>query len=359
MRVLIPDGESGHTLAVAQSLLLNKEITICLSATIDRPASKFLNGCKTFKQISKSDDESYLKSILQFAEEQNVDVILPVDEDTGKFFSKHKEYIERQIPIIPVPEIETFNIATNKRLLAEFCAFNGIPVPKTWSLSDFQTELDSNVINLFPIIIKPECGNGGKKIKLIKTKEEFLSLDFSVKDNEFGNYFVQEFIVRYDIDMSVLCIAGEIKAFTIQKAILGRKSTFAAAAGIEFLEENDLKNVVSELMAKLNYSGIAHLDFRFDKNKNEFKLIEINSRFWGSLMGSTKAGINFPYLSCLASLNQKIDNYGFKKNRYFDFFSLLKRPRLFLDLNIKINETNLEFILKGFYANIVNYIQRN
>lgn len=359
MRVLIPDGESGHSLAVAQSLLSNKEVVIYLTATINHPASKFLSGCKVFKLIENTDEKSYIESILQFALEQEIDVILPVDEITGKVFSKNKEYIEKFIPIIPVPDIETFIVATNKRLLAEFCAKNEIPVPRSWTLNDFNKEIEINNDQLFPIIIKPECGNGGKNIRLIKTKDEFLNIDFKSLNKEFGDYFVQEFIDGYDIDMSVLCHHGKIKAFTIQRALLGRKSKFAAAAGIEFLDNIELKTVVGDLMSKLNYSGIAHLDLRFDKKTKSFKLIEINSRFWGSLLGSTKAGVNFPYLSCKAGLKEKFEIPVYKKNRYFDFFSLIKRPNLFKDFNIKLKETNSDFVYKGFLANAVNFFQRN
>ncbi|MFD2203314.1 ATP-grasp domain-containing protein [Shivajiella indica] len=358
MRVLIPDGESGHAIAVAQSLLLNEEVELYIMAQKKNPPSKFLKGCKAFKWIETTDEKSYLESILKFAFVHKVNIILPIDEASGKVFSQYKDYVEKFIPIIPLPELETFHLVTNKRLLAEFCIKNEIPVPMSWKLSEFNKELQVNDVQLFPTIIKPECGNGGKNIQLIKSKEEYLEIDFESLNKDFGDYFVQEFIEGYDIDMSVLCMNGQIKAYTIQKALLGRKSKFAAAAGIEFLENNELKKVVEKLMLQLCYSGIAHLDLRFDKKTNEYKLIEINSRFWGSLLGSTKAGVNFPYLCCKVRFNEEFEIPKYSKNRYFDIFSLLKRPYFFRDYNVKIKETNANFLFNGFLANAVNVFNR-
>ena len=116
-------------------------------------------------------------------------------------------------------------------------------------------------------------------------------------------YIIQNYINGYDIDMSVLCKNGKILAYTIQKGMINRNAdSFESPIGIQFLFEEKILNIIAKTMTVLNWSGVAHIDLRYDSNEDDFKIIEINPRYWGSLEGSKKVGVNFPYLHCLTSL---------------------------------------------------------
>jgi predicted ATP-grasp superfamily ATP-dependent carboligase len=57
------------------------------------------------------------------------------------------------------------------------------------------------------------------------------------------------------------------------------------------------------MVNEFNWSGIIHIDLRYDEYDKQIKVIEMNPRFWGSLPASFFAGVNFPYIACLAGLN--------------------------------------------------------
>ena len=61
--------------------------------------------------------------------------------------------------------------------------------------------------------------------------------------------------------------------------------------GVEFLYEDKLLKSVMILIKPLNWSGITHIDMRYDEKTNNFKVIEINPRFWSSIEASLFAGV--------------------------------------------------------------------
>lgn len=88
---------------------------------------------------------------------------------------------------------------------------------------------------------------------------------------------------------------------------------FSPQLGYEFIEESNILKTISELMKSLNWSGVACVDIRFDNKEQIFKVIEINTRYWRSLMGSLAAGVNFPLHSICMHLDIEIP----KKENYF------------------------------------------
>lgn len=171
----------------------------------------------------------------------------------------------------------------------------------------------------FPALLKPLGGMCGFGIKKINDEAE---LD-SYKNND-DDFIVQNYIKGYDIDMSVLSKNGEILAYTIQKGFVYSTSMYRAPLGVNFLYDKELYEMVEKLIKELNWSGFAHIDLRYDESDKNFKVLEMNPRVWGSIVGSEKVGVNFPYLYCLSSLgiNYKIPDY--RHDNYVNNLGLMK-----------------------------------
>lgn len=128
------------------------------------------------------------------------------------------------------------------------------------------------------------------------------------------------------------------------------KSEFVPQIGLDFLYEPELYRVVERLMKSLNWSGVAHIDMRFDKNDKQFKVIEINPRFWMSLNASLLAGVNFPHLYCLASMNEEFERPEYEFMKYVNLKGLVKMIRLKKSVLFKpgfvFNNTPLKLVLR-------------
>ncbi len=361
IKVLIPDADCGHALVVAKALAREK-VEIHSMSPDSNAALKFSRYNKSFLQIPSfiENEKEVLDVIVNKSIEKRIDLVLPIDESTHQFFSRIKEEVQNQIKLPPISSSEILKIATNKWELHNFCIVNNIAVPQAQLLNDSENYPKENLN--FPILIKPDKGHGGHFIHKFLSLKKFNEFRSKVHDLRLGNLLVQEYIEGYDIDMSVLANHGKILAYTIQKGFLKRRDAFAASAGIKFIHVKEVYDIVHELTLKLNFSGVAHIDLRYDSIQQKFKIIEINARYWGSLMGSVLAGVNFPYLACLNGLGISHEIPDFRECVYIDYVSgmksLIRNPLSSKQKEIRLKNTDVKYLMKDPIAEIINIVKR-
>jgi len=364
--VLIPDGESPQALGVLRCLGQIKNIKVYVlsnnpwaSARFSRYTSRF------FSYEDKKTNVGRLNEIHKIVKEMKVDIILPVDGKTLQLFCTNREIVLEMGSVAPFPKSDAFEIANNKWLLAEWLKSNQIPHPSTILYQTNSTFEEDLSCMSFPVLIKPVIGGNGNGIRIFNTPAALNS--FCKQHVHSGEFIVQSFIDGHDIDCSVLCQEGKILAYTIQKGFINSSRQFGPPAGIDFLYDQTTYEVVRELVEKFNWSGVVHIDLRYDKQDKQVKVIEMNPRFWSSVIGSLCAGINFPYLACLAGLNHDISKNEPQIKRFVNGrvaikilaqrLVLKKRKDLYFDNSI------IEFLLRdplptlvGKFSKIYNKI---
>ncbi|WP_162343575.1 ATP-grasp domain-containing protein [Cyclobacterium salsum] len=317
---------------------------------------------KSFTLLSSDTPEEYIRELIELIEQKSIDLVLPIDEKTYLFFAEHSDSFSGKARLAAFSPFATLEIATNKFRLAKFCESRNIPSPKTTFLKDYRDEKNpSHQAISLPLIVKPETGWGGRNVYHIAREEDFSVIKPTSHPKE-GEYIVQEYVDGYDIDMSLLARNGEILAHTIQKGFLKRANRFAASAGLEFQKNEGVYGSVCKLVRELDFSGIAHVDLRYDTQDGEFKIIEINARYWGSLIASFRAGVNFPYLHILSSLEEEVPAASFEPIHYMDFISALKASKHSLfskrSLPFQWKDTDYPFFLADPIAECYNAWKR-
>lgn len=318
LNVLIPDGESTFTLAVIRCLSDHKSIKVFAIYSTDENSdsqySRFIHTSIPFEKTGN--DKDFVDFVKKQAQINNIDVLLPLHYDAFRLFSKYKhEFMDINLNI-PVSSVENLDMVNNKFELSKFLEQQRLPYPKTYS------ELDRSKDNItYPLLYKPLDGIEGRGIRMITNKTE---LDAILPDGEKGRFIIQEFIKGYDIDCSILSDEGSILAYTIQKEFIKSAKPFAPPDGVEFVYEPELYKVISKLIHALNWTGVMHVDLRFDQTDGKFKIIEINPRFWSSVRASCRVGVNFPLLYCLSSLKIKYSIPNFRHEKYVNRKGLRK-----------------------------------
>lgn len=319
------DDNGHHSQTVATCLGLAGGLKLHVLSNNPWVAVRFSRYSTTFRTHSASDeDEPRLHDLRTAIKESNADVLLPVVESGIRLLANHGDTLKTEIAIVPVPDVDTLDLVGNKHALAVFLARHHIPSPPTFAVTSVE-ELERNANQLsFPLLLKPARGCGGIGIERFDTAPALLSF---VKANPIlpTPHILQPLIHGHDIDCSVLCRDGHILAHTIQMSLLPRRNPFGRDDAIEFVEHETALAVVKKLVAALRWSGIAHMDLRYDEHDGQIKVLDFNPRYWTSLLGSLAAGVNFPHLSCLAAMGIEFPPPVFAPIRFFTAPAALKQ----------------------------------
>jgi predicted ATP-grasp superfamily ATP-dependent carboligase len=253
----------------------------------------------------------------------NSKVLLPIDAEGMHFIIEYKKEFSAFINPALTAHLGDYDTAADKGKLAEFLIRENIPCPPT--IVNLQENLEEQLDNFkFPVLLKPTDGEGGKRITFHDTKEDVLKF---IRENNIGEkYIIQTLINGYDIDCNVLYKEGKLQYYSIQKGVSTGENGYKPATAIEFVKDERVIEVVDKMMSKLNWSGVAHIDLRFDEDEQKMKIIEINTRFWLTIIGSilvTK--INFAELIVKLTLGLPTPTQnGYPTGRYIAFVDYLE-----------------------------------
>ncbi|MFK7782366.1 ATP-grasp domain-containing protein [Psychroserpens sp.] len=339
--VLIPDGNSTWALSVISCLSQNSDYKIFVLSDKKRTAAKYSKHTSYYKYYKKTSDKSWLDVVAKEIQDQNISIIVPIAEEEFRFWIHNQQFLSNAVKVIPLPQIDSFETAINKHELSHFLNKQNFPHPKYQRFENFDSYSRETLELHFPILIKPLQEKGGDGIVKFNDQQA-LDVYFS-KHSQTSELFFQEYIEGYDIDCSVLCSEGEILKYTIQKGKLEGDNAFAPQLCFDFLKNDTLLNVVSEFMKAMQWSGVAHIDLRYDEKTNDFKIIEVNARFWGSVEGSKFAGINFPDLAIQLALNDAIENQEYIETEYMRlkgvFKTIKRQPSFMFKKNYLLNHS--------------------
>jgi carbamoylphosphate synthase large subunit len=250
--------------------------------------------------------EEDLKKILSNEQQQTI-VYLAVEESTTilfyQFRKKHPEYAATLISLLP-PE-ESFNISRDKYLLNLFCAKHQITAP---AIIDYST-LDDFMKRFVPLIYKPKQGSGSNGIQFIRTPEDLMAL----KPEE--GFFLQEFVGNgLNVEGGFyLMDKGTLVSFYSHQRIRTYPPEGGVSVYSKTVDNTKIRDIGAKLLKALDWSGWAMIEFLYDEKANDYSVIEINPRAWGSILLSefNNAGFLQKYVALAAGqvVQQSAINY--------------------------------------------------
>lgn len=277
---------------------------ILLSHNLKNTARYSRYVSKTFYYHAEKD--SLKDKIISIANQYDIDLIMPYDELEIREVTIHKEELSKYAPCILGTDSINFDIGIHKEKLASFLTINNMPCPRYASLGD--TLLIEAMIKEFgyPLLLKPVRMASGRMIQKLNDKS---SLEKIIEENQdnLANFILQPFIIGNDVTCNVICKNGVIVCYTIQESPVKTGSNFTSNDNLCFHDDPEVVEVAANMMKALNWNGVACIDMRRDEKTRKLYILEINGRFWASVVPSfIKAGINFPLILLKLSLKEEI-----------------------------------------------------
>lgn len=296
-RALLTDAQQRKTLAATRSLG-NKNIYVMAAAETRWATALFSRYCNkrfVYPDPEKEPDKFY-HWLLDILKRFPCEVLFPMDDKVLEIVVEHKEEIEQYCKV-PVPDPQNFNNAADKAMAVTIAAAAGLECPETIIIHHLD-ELPRMVARLsFPVVVKPRKSSGSRGIVLV-TKASDLTSEYMRIHERYPFPIIQEYIPtgeKFDVCL-LFDRSSRLKASFVQKEI----RHFPVHRGPSTVQESvwrpELVEKAAHLMQKLNWYGVAEVEFMIDPRDGKAKFMEINPRFWGSLQLSILAGVDFPWL---------------------------------------------------------------
>ena len=309
-RALILDALQRSALSVTRSLGEHGIPVI----TADEPPSALAGSSryseKYFSYPSpQTQPEEFISALAEIIQQQKIDIIFPMTELTSGLVIQHKNRLHDVA--IPFAKKETVDLIADKSSLMQMADTMGIPFPQTWYVKK-ASELPVNIDDLsYPIVLKPAKSWIVENGRWIHTTVRFADTPQTAKTIlqsyvEFQNhpFMIQACVPGNGQGVFALYDQGKALAFFAHRRIREKPPR----GGVSVLSESitpapALLADAKALLDKANWHGIAMVEFRVDGDKHY--LMEINTRFWGSLQLAIDAGVDFPYMLYLLSSGQQ------------------------------------------------------
>lgn len=245
------------------------------------------------------------------------DVLIPVSAFSIAVVHKCRADLDPSLRSF-LPHPEAFRHASDKRAVTATAQKVGVPVPQTFEGITPQTIESWAAVHgdRLPLVIKfsdedrdshwaPE-----ERYRIVRSTEDLVR-EYRRMDAVASNPLVQEYVEGDGygyfaiFDSSGVPVAEFGHRRLREYPVAGGPSTLC-----ESVADMRLMDLGRTMLRALEWRGVAMVEFKQDRRTGEYKLLEINPRFWGSLPLALQCGVNFPLHQVRLALGEEVAPQG-------------------------------------------------
>lgn len=301
----------------------------------------------------KTDEKGFVAAVMEHISREKFDIVLPVNAAEMMALARRKQMIEEHAHF-PFENYYKLLLLHDKKYFFELVWGQCDPdiLPHTWSIGD-QTPpigdimakagaglipyqpmddyptvdhfLNANPGIIYPLMVKTRRATSAVGIYRVHNETELRTacrilgeIDIIVQENLAGRGVGISWI-RWD-QPPLLAHFGHKRVR--EYPISGGAST---SREVWDCDNHPLTTVIARLLDKLDWHGVVMFELKetdMGENRFQYKFLEANPRFWGSVPLAIVNGVNFPALLCRAALGRNIPSVqNLKKYRARIFFS--------------------------------------
>ncbi|MDJ0806103.1 MAG: ATP-grasp domain-containing protein [Gammaproteobacteria bacterium] len=301
-RVLVLDACQRSALAVTRSLGKRGVPVITADET---PTSLAGSSRFSIKYITHHSAQlkpgEFIGDIIEICNDYSIDFIFPMTELTTNLLLRHHS----DFPgiTLPFPELDIVEMVSDKCSLCRIANSLQIPIPQTQYVDHTTSFADIHNLSIFPVVMKPGKSWVEYNGEWLHTSVRFATSGDDVKkildtDEAFSahSYLFQEKVPGFGQGIFAIYDRGRPITFFAHRRIKEKPPGGGVSVLSESVEVNPvLLQHARSLLDHVHWHGIAMVEFKCNNQENCY-LMEINTRFWGSLQLAIDAGVDFPWL---------------------------------------------------------------
>lgn len=232
--------------------------------------------------VSRMNKDGYIDEIIDICKKENINVILPLQEDEILLISKNRKRFEDIGILVAISDYSVLSLCKDKYELYNYLNKEGVPVVKTQLLKDI---LDDNT-KIDEVFVKPRYGAGSVGTMKVKTNM-FLKALYEESGEEL---IVQPFIQgkEYGVDVYIDFISSDIKAIFCKEKLRMRAGETEKSKSVKISE---IEEMVKKVVGLLQLKGPVDIDIM--EYYGNYYVLEINPRFGGGYPHAYECGVNF------------------------------------------------------------------
>ena len=235
-------------------------------------------------------------------------ILIACGDGYAELLAKHKDELS-EVFIVPYIDYDLLEVLISKEGFYETAEKYGLPYPKTKiiTIDEYKAKKHLDIPFDYPVELKPEdpvswlnCQfEGRKKTFTIHDEAELADIVNKIYTHGYKeDLILQDFIPGDDSNMRTLNAYvdknHQVKMMCLGHPLLEDPTPQSIGNYMTILPEYDEKlyEKVQTFLEKLNYTGMANFDIKYDERDGEYKFFEINLRQGRSSFYVTLNGYN-------------------------------------------------------------------
>lgn len=313
-RVLILDALQRSALAVTRSLGAKSidVFTADESITALAGSSKFCTRYFSYPS-PRLYSEQFIETLSDIVKRQDIDILMPMTELTTQLLLMHQGAFPGVK--IPFPALSIVDSLADKYQLMQIAESLDISVPQTWYVSNPEN-LPCKLEDLpYPLVLKPGkswifyqeqwCRATVRIAYNAEDAKAILDTDWAFKAHPF---MLQQCVDGKGAGIFAIYNQGKPLSFFAHRRLREKPPS----GGVSVLSESapvnpELLAPAQKLLDNAGWHGVAMVEFKVSSDGTPY-LMEINTRFWGSLQLAVDAGVDFPYMLYQLACEEKTES---------------------------------------------------
>lgn len=310
LKVLVLDSAQRSALAITRSLG-QKKVTVI---TADSCANTIAQSSKYSLSHERYSDprqeaSAFLRDISRIVKEQDIDLLYPTTDITTSLILGHTHLFPEGSCAI-LPNFEQQQLLSDKFQLLQLANSLDLPTPSSHYV-DLSKSRPLPTIEQWPVVLKPIRSycylNGVSHTTAVKIAYSQNDLNKLLAQHDwFKNipFMIQEFIGGEGQGVFALYNKGKAVSFFAHRRLREKPPWGGVSVLCESTETNPrMQQYAQALLDKAKWHGVAMVEFKVTADGTPY-LMEINTRFWGSLQLAIDSGLDFPYLLYQCALGE-------------------------------------------------------